>query len=132
MSISSHVRALLGSARASTRIAIVGASNDRRKYGHIIVQDLKQKGFTVLPVNPSETEVAGLPAFAKVADIPGDVHLVNFVVPPEIAAAVLDELDPQQTPVVWFQPGAFDRSVVDAARARFPEVIAGPCIMVET
>ncbi len=32
--------------------------------------------------------------------------------------------------MIWFQPGAFDRDTVEAARARFSTVIGGPCIMV--
>src|SRR5262245_41813510 len=123
---------LLEPARPETRIAIIGASNDRRKYGRIILEDLRAKGFTVLPVNPRETNIVGLPVHAKVADVPGEVHIVNFVVPPEISLEVLEELDPARTPIVWFQPGAYDGEVLRAARARFPRVIAGDCIMVVT
>ena len=46
-----------------TRIAVVGASNDPAKYGNIIVRYLAAKGYTVLPVNPRQSEIAGLPAF---------------------------------------------------------------------
>lgn len=113
-----------------TRIAVVGASNDPAKYGHIITQRLVRHGYTVLPVHPTEATIAGLPAFAQVGDIPGHVDIVNFVVPPGVGARVLETLDPAQVTTVWFQPGSFDASLVSAAEARFAHVVAGDCIMV--
>jgi predicted CoA-binding protein len=126
-----HVVDLLES-KDTTRIALVGASNNPRKYGHIILNDLVQKGFTILPVNPNASDVAGLDAHARVADLEDPVHIVNFVVPPDVARDVLDGLDEKRFHVVWFQPGAFDRDLVKAAEARFRYVVAGDCIMVET
>jgi predicted CoA-binding protein len=135
MALPERVVALLEPAeltRSNTRIALVGASNDRSKYGNIILRDLVRKGFTVLPVNPSEHEVQGLPSVRRVAELADPVHIVNFVVPPEVSLEVLGELDPSRFRVVWFQPGAYDGRVVDAARQRFESVVAGDCIMVET
>ena len=46
-----------------TRIAVVGASNDPSKYGNIIVKNLMAHGYDVVPVNPKEATIAGLPAY---------------------------------------------------------------------
>ena len=113
-----------------TRIAVVGASNDPAKYGHIITQRLVRHGYAVLPVHPTETTIAALPAFATVGDIPGHLDIVNFVVPPAVGARVLATLDPARVTTVWFQPGSFDAALVAAAEARFAHVVAGDCIMV--
>jgi hypothetical protein len=115
-----------------TRIAVVGASNHPAKYGNIITRDLAAKGYPVFPVNPHETEIAGLVAYRTVGEVPAPVHIANFVVPPEVTLAVLRGLDPASVPVVWFQPGAFDEEVVSFARKRFRHVVAGDCIMVVT
>lgn len=129
MALSPRVAALLA-AVDTTRIAVVGASNDGRKFGNRILLDLLGKGYAVLPVNPTENAVAGQRAYRSIADIPGPVHIVDFVVPPPVALKVLDGL-PDGIEVVWFQPGSYDGRVVERARARFPEVVAGACIMVE-
>jgi predicted CoA-binding protein len=117
--------------RAGTRVAVVGASTDRRKFGNIILRDLARKGFTVFPVNPGEGEVEGLRAYASLADVPGGVHIADLVVPPAVGARALAALEPSQAEVVWLQPGAFDPALVALAEARFGAVVAGPCIMVE-
>lgn len=130
MRIPAHVRALLHPPRPETRIAVVGASHHRYKFGHIILQDLRARGFTVLPVNPSGGEIAGLPVYARLDDIPGPVHIVNFVVPPKVGLELVTGLDPQRYPLLWFQPGADSSALVEATRG-FETVVMGPCIMVE-
>lgn len=113
------------------RVALIGASNHPSKFGCIILRDLVRKGYEVIPVNPRAGKVCGLEAFERVEEIPGRLGIVNVVVPPVVARSALDGLEPQKVDVVWFQPGAFDRTVEAWARARFDCVVAGPCIMVE-
>jgi predicted CoA-binding protein len=120
-------------AKNTTRIALVGASNNPRKYGQIILADLLDKGFKVIPVNEHEDVIRGLEVRRTVSELEDPIHIVNFVVPPEKSLSVLEGLDPERFPVVWFQPGAFDRAVLASAKKRkFRHVLAGDCIMVET
>lgn len=119
-------------ARKDARIAVVGASNNPDKYGNIIVNNLVRKGYTVLPINPREEQVAGLTAYKNVASAPGPIHIVNFVTPPSVTLDVLAELDPKTVEAVWFQDGSFDEEVLRYAKAHFPAVIDHACIMVVT
>lgn len=113
-----------------TRIAVVGASNDPAKYGNIIVRYLAAKGYTVLPVNPRQPEIAGLPAFPNLAAVPGPVHIVNVVTHPEVTKGILEEASVLGLPAVWLQDGSYDDAVLEvAARAPF-KTVHGACIMV--
>ena len=47
----------------SNSIALIGSSNDPRKYGNKILLDLTKKGYTVYPVNKKEKEIEGLKAY---------------------------------------------------------------------
>lgn len=114
----------------TTRIAVLGASNNPDKYGNIIVRDLASKGYTVLPVNPKEPEVAGLPAYRDVASLPGPVHILDFVTPPEISRRVLENLDPAGIEALFFQDGSWDDGVIALARTKHPVVVHNACIMV--
>jgi len=114
----------------TTRIAVVGASNDPSKYGNVIVRNLAAKGYTVLPVNPREKEIAGLPAYPNLAAVPGAIHLVNVVTPPGVTRSVLEEAARLDLPAVWLQDGSYDDAVLAvAAKARYHTVYEA-CIMV--
>lgn len=130
MSIPDHVRALIDPPRADTRIAVVGASPQRHKFGNIILRDLRAAGFTVYAVNPRGGEVEGLRVHERLEDLPEPPHIVNFVVPPEVGLKLVADLDPDRFPLLWFQPGAGSPALERATRG-FGTVIMGPCIMVE-
>jgi predicted CoA-binding protein len=115
---------------SETRIAVVGASNDPAKYGNVIVRDLAAKGYTVLPVNPRETEIGGLPAFPNLAAVPGPVHIVNVVTPPSVTGRVLGEAAALGLPAVWLQDGSYDEAVLDAAADAPFQTVYEACIMV--
>jgi len=130
MTISQTVRALLAEPRGDTRVAVVGANDDPRRFGCKISHDLINKGFDVVPVSPHKGTICGRPAYGTVADVPEALHIIDFVVPPPVSLKVIAAL-PKTDAVLWFQPGTFDAEVVAAAEATGAEVIAGPCIMVE-
>jgi predicted CoA-binding protein len=113
-----------------TRIAVVGASNDPGKYGNVIVRNLSAKGYTVLPVNRHEKEIAGLPAYARLADVPGPIHIVDVVTPPHETRGILEEAAALGLGAVWLQDGSYDDAALEvAARAPYRTVYEA-CIMV--
>ena len=68
-------------------IAVIGASKSPGKWGYRMVYTPLTTGYRgpIYPVNPNETEVCGLPAYANVRDIPGEVDMAVIVVPAAIA-----------------------------------------------
>ncbi len=113
-----------------TRIAVVGASNDPAKYGNVIVRNLAAKGYTVLPVNPREKEIAGLPAFPNLAAVPGPIHIVNVVTPPAVTKGIVEEVARLGHEAVWLQDGSFDNEVLEAAANAPFRTVRDACIMV--
>jgi acyl-CoA synthetase (NDP forming) len=73
-------------------IAVVGASANRDTPGYDYVSSLQKFGYTgrIYPVNPRTEEILGLPAFASLRDVPGEVDYVISCIP---AAAVLELVD---------------------------------------
>jgi len=125
-----EVLAVLARKGPETRIAVVGASSDPAKYGNIIVRNLAAKGYTVLPVNPHETRIAGLPAYPSLEAVPAPVHIVNVVTPPAVTRGVLEKAARLGLPAVWLQDGSYDDAVLEeAARAPF-RTVHEACIMV--
>lgn len=114
------------------RIAVVGASSNPEKYGNRIVRKLASQGYTVVPVNPREKEIEGIPAYSSVTEIIPTPALVNFVVPPSVTLQVLKSMAGSGIETVWFQDGSFDDDVLAYAHDHFKNVIYNACIMVVT
>lgn len=97
-------------------VAVVGASSNRRKYGNRAVRAFLRQGYTVVPVNPHESEVEGLRAYASVLDVPGPIDMASFYVPPEIGERLIDEVARKEIPEVWLNPGAESDALIERAR----------------
>jgi uncharacterized protein len=98
-------------------VAVIGASRDRTKFGNRAVRAYQQQGYAVVPINPHESEVEGLKAYASVLDVPGPIDMATFYVPPEIGEQVIDEIARKQIREVWLNPGAESDDLIARARA---------------
>tara|TARA_B100002049_G_scaffold128563_1_gene95101 strand:+ start:129 stop:512 length:384 start_codon:yes stop_codon:yes gene_type:complete len=90
----------------NVRIALVGASNNRHKFGNRIYLDLRSKGYDVIPVNPKDKQIEGDQAYASIGMIEELPDIVNFVVPPPVAMKVAQEAVELGIKHLWFQPGS--------------------------
>ena len=98
-------------------VAIIGASNDRQKFGNRAVRAFHRQGYTVIPINPHQREVEGLPAYASVLDVPIAIDMASFYVPPEVGERVIDEVARKRIPEVWLNPGSESDGLIARARA---------------
>ena len=117
---------------ASGPFAVAGASTDRGKFGNRVLRCYLEHGLEVHPVNPSATEVEGLPAFPDVASLPEDVGALSIVTPPEVTEQIVEQAAHAGIRLLWMQPGAESDAALERARELGLEVIAGgPCLLVE-
>lgn len=98
-------------------VAVIGASNDRRKFGNRAVRAFLRQGYTVVPINLHEEEVEGLKAYRSVVDVPGPIDMATLYVPPEIGETILDEIARKHIPEIWLNPGAESDELVARARS---------------
>jgi len=98
-------------------VAVIGASSNRDKFGNKALRAFEKQGYTVIPINPTETEVEGHAAYKSVLDVPGAIDLATIYVPGAVGVRVMDDLAKKGIREVWLNPGADDRAVVDKARS---------------
>lgn len=97
-------------------VAIIGASNNRQKFGNRALRAYQQQGYTVVPINPHESVVEGLTAYKSVLDVPGPIDMASFYVPPAVGMQVIEDVARKQIPEVWLNPGADDEALEAKAR----------------
>ena len=95
-------------------VAILGASNDRTKFGNKAVRAFQRAGWRVHPVNPRETAVEGLASFASLDDLPERVDVLSIYLPPAVTMSLIDDVADAQPRAIWLNPGTDATEVVEA------------------
>ncbi|MEL7642546.1 MAG: CoA-binding protein [bacterium] len=72
-------------------VAVVGASMNPEKLGHVILANILFGGYTgrVYPINPKEKEILGSAVLSSIDEIPEKLDLVVIVVPAALVPGVL-------------------------------------------
>ena len=117
-------------------IAVIGCSTTPGKAAHDVPAYLQRHGYRIVPVNPFADEILGEPAFDELADVEGDVDLVNVFRPseevPEILAAVRERHAARgDAAAAWLQLGISHDEAAAAAEADGIEVVQDKCMKVE-
>ena len=110
--------------------AVVGASNNRAKYGNRIYLKLRNSGYRVFPVNNREQLIEGDRAYSSLLDLPETPAVVNMVVPPQAASVVVEQAKAAGAQAIWFQPGAESVTAGRWAQEHCLDVIEA-CILVQ-
>jgi acyl-CoA synthetase (NDP forming) len=106
-------------------VAVIGASNDRRKFGNRAVRAFQARGDRVIPINPRQHQVEGLRAYRSVLDVPEAIDVATIYVPPDVGIRVLAELKEKQIREIWINPGAESEDLLaEAARLNVPVIVA--------
>lgn len=126
------IRRILTSVRT---IAVVGASPNPSRPSFQVARFLSERGHEVFAVNPGHagSEIAGLPAFAALGDIPHAIDMVDVFRASEHVAQVIDEalaLSPLPQ-VIWTQLGVRDDAAAARAEAAGITVIMDRCPHIE-
>lgn len=96
-------------------VAIIGASNDRRKFGNKAVRAFQQQGYIVYPVNPNESEVEGLRGYRSISEVPVRPQMISVYVPPPVLVKLLPEIAAKGCDELWLNPGTESDEVLAEA-----------------
>jgi hypothetical protein len=110
-------------------VAVIGASNDRSKWGNKSVRAFQQRGYTVYPVNPTEAEVEGLTAYKSIADVPERPGKVSAYVRPQVLLKLLPDIASKGCDELWLNPGT-ESDVVLAEAERLKLNVIQACSII--
>ncbi|MBN1837609.1 MAG: CoA-binding protein [Spirochaetales bacterium] len=118
-------------------VAVVGASANPEKTGHVILKNIIDGGFAgrIYPVNPGAEEILGLPCHPSLEAIEGPVDLAVIVVPAKFVPDVMLEAGRKKVPGAVVISGGFGETgnqeletrVLEAARQYGIRVIGPNC-----
>lgn len=116
----------------SKNIAVVGMSPNTERDSNKVGKYLMDKGYNVIPVNPTVPEIYGRKTYASILDIPKEIKIdiVDIFRNPEASKEVVIQAADLKPRAVWLQLGAESPDVVNTALSKNLDVVYGICIMV--
>jgi len=112
-------------------IAVVGASRDPQKSAHWVPKMLQEQGWRIIPVNPHADQVLGEHSYARLADIPVHVDVVDVFRPAREAPELVREAAAIGAGAVWLQLGLTSQQARQAAHDAGMEYVENTCIGTE-
>jgi predicted CoA-binding protein len=119
--------------RDAKTVAVVGLDSRTDRVAYRIASYLQEHGYRVIPVHRGQfpaAEVLGETAYESLADIPGDVDLVDVFVRSEQTAPIIDEAIAKGAKGVWLQVGITNDEGLEKARAAGLVATQNRCTMV--
>ena len=113
------------------RIAVVGLSSDPSRPSYDVARYLQRQGYTIIPVNPKETEVLGEKSYPTLSDIPEPPDVVDIFRRPEYVGEIVDEAIRVGAKAVWLQLGVINEEAARKAREAGLLVVMDRCMKIE-
>jgi predicted CoA-binding protein len=128
----SYIRGIMNSVKS---VAIVGASPKDNRPSHFVVKYLNERGYKVFPINPGQGDgdIAGIKAYAKLADVPEPIDMIDVFRSSDAVPGVLDEALklPTMPKVFWMQLGVRHDESAARAEAAGMKVVMDRCPKIE-
>jgi hypothetical protein len=127
-----YIRGILNTVKT---IAMVGISPKDNRPSYFAFKYLLERGYAMIPVNPGQAggEILGRKVYARLADIPEPVDMIDVFRAPQYAPQVVAEaLALKSRPqVIWMQLGVRNDEAAAAAEAAGLKVVMNRCPKIE-
>ena len=112
---------------SSKTIAVVGLSPKSKRPSHQVASYLLEAGYTIIPVNPGQSQILGQTCYPNLSSIPVAVDLVNIFRRSEDVPPWVDEAIKIKAKAVWMQEGIINNEAADKARLHGLRVVMDRC-----
>jgi acetyltransferase len=99
-------------------VAVIGASREEKKVGHIILDNIINSGYKgkLFPVNPKADEIHGIKCYPSVLNVPGAIDLAIIVIPAQFVLQVLEECSKKNTKWSIIISAGFKETGIEGAK----------------
>ncbi len=116
---------------ALKNIAVVGMSKNPEKAAHYVPKYLAEKGYNIIPINPTADEILGKKCYPSLADVPVPVDIVDVFRPSDQVKPVIDEAIKIRPKVIWLQEGIHNPEAELPATKAGIDVVFNRCMLAE-
>jgi len=110
-------------------IAVVGMSPKPERPSHFVALYLRDQGYTIIPVNPGQKEIAGEVCYPSLRDILVEVDVVDVFRSPKFVGPIADTTVEIGAKALWLQDGVINEEAAQIAEDSGLLVIMNDCMM---
>ena len=114
---------------AMKNIAVVGMSPRQQRPSNYVAMYMDDKGYDIIPVNPSEQNIQGKKCYPSLLDIPVKVDIVNVFRQSQFAASITKEAVSIGAKAMWLQDGVISDEAYNIARTAGLLFVMNDCIL---
>lgn len=111
------------------RLALVGASRRKGKFGNTLLRELRKKGYALKIIHPMADTIEGEPCLHSLSDVAGTVEGAIIVTSPRAVPDLLRQAAAAGIQRVWLQQGAESPEALAVGNELGLDVIHGQCIL---
>jgi len=117
---------------AQKKIAVIGVSRKKTKFGNAIYKELKQKDYDVFAVNPNMQSFEGDICYPDLLSLPEKVDAIIINVPPNQTEKVVKEAKEAGIKKVWLQQGSQSEATEQYCKENGIDCVSNECIFMFT
>ncbi len=110
-------------------IAVVGMSPKPERPSHYVSIYMQENGYTIIPVNPGQNEIAGLTAYPSLLDIPNQVDVVDVFRRPEHVVPIAEAAIEIGAKALWLQDHVINEEAAQLAKDAGLLVVMNDCML---
>ena len=114
------------------KLAFVGLSRSKRKFGNTLYRELTKRGYTLYPLHRGEKEINGITCYPNLQSVQDDIEGVLINAAPKNVIPLLQEISALKIKNIWLQYGAESREVYETAKNLGLDIITKNCILLHT
>ena len=115
----------------SKTIAVVGLSPKPQRPSHQVARYLMAAGYTIIPVNPGQDTILGLPCYPNLRAVPAQVDMVDIFRRPEAVLPVVEDAIAIGARFIWMQEGIVHKEAAAKAEAAGLIVVMDRCTKID-
>ncbi|OZC33428.1 CoA-binding protein [Gordonia polyisoprenivorans] len=117
--------------RTYDTITVVGASANPTKAANEVPEYMKSKGWRIIPVNPTATEIVGEQVYPTLADVPEQIGLVDVFRPSADTPEIARQAVAAGATALWLQLGIASQEAREIAESAGLLYVEDRCLIIE-
>ena len=113
---------------SQSHMALIGVSRNKKKFGFMVFNELKNKGYTVYPVNRNADTIEEVVCYRTIDTLPAQITAAVVMTPKKSTLEAVQQLILKGIKQIWIQQSSDTPEAIELAGKNGVNLIYGKCI----